>query len=100
MEKENFIFGIALSDDEIDENYKQKMKKEYDLKPTEIKELKMAHLFKLSDNVRFGQFDADIVLFSEEKETYYYTGVFEPIGKVENEEIIALVDENSECEMI
>ena len=60
----------------------------------------MAHLFRLSDNVRFIQFDADIVLFSEDKETYYHTGDFEPINKVDNKEIVALVDENSEVEII
>lgn len=98
--KKDFIFGITTNDDEIDENYKEKMKTEYDLSEEEIKELKYGHLFRLSDNVRFSAFDADIVLFSEEKETYFHTGDFEPINKVENKDIIALVDENCELEII
>lgn len=103
MENKNkWIFGIVLNDDEeVSENYSDYFRKENDLTVAEIKELKMAHLFRLSDNIRFtGGFDADIVAWSEEKETYYHTGDFEPIGQVENKHIIALVDENAECEMI
>lgn len=42
----------------------------------------MAHLFKLSDNVRFKQFDADIILFDKDEEYYYHAGEFEPIGQM------------------
>lgn len=99
--KKDFLFGIALTDNFETKDYADFLKKEYDLTTKEIKELKPAHLFRLSDNVRFWQFDADNVLFSEEKETYYHTGDFEPIeGIKNNEDIVALVDENCELEMI
>ena len=102
MRKEkDFIFGIALTDNFEVKDYADYLKKENDLTEKEIKELKPAHLFRLSDNIRFWQFDADNILFSEEKEIYYHTGDFEPINRIENnEEIVALVDENNELELI
>ena len=101
MEKSNFIFGIALTDMFETQDYIDFLKEEYDLTKEEIKELKPAYLFKLSDNVRFWMFDADKVLFSEDKETYYHTGDFEPIARIEdNKDIVALVDENFETEII
>lgn len=98
--RDSFFYGIVLSDNEMDDNYKKMLKKEYDLKANELKELKMGHLFRLSDNVRFYQFDADVVAFSENTETYYHTGDFEPIAQVENKDIVALVNENCECELV
>lgn len=97
MEKENYIFGITLTDDFKVKDYADFLKKEYDLSPQEIKELKPAYLFKLSNNIQFWCFDADIVLLSKKKETFYPTGNSVPISKIEdNKEIVALVDENSE----
>ncbi len=99
--KRDFIFGIALTDMFETKDYADFLKKEYDLTAKEIKELKSAHLFRLSDNVRFILFDADNVLFSEEKETYYHTGDFEPINQIkDNKDIVALVNENNELELI
>lgn len=101
MENKNkWIFGITLSNFDIDDCYKKMMKKEHNLTAKEIKELKTAYLFRLSDNIKFWQFDADIILVDTENETYYHTGDFEPIERVENKSIIALVDENCEMEMI
>jgi len=79
----NFIFGIALSDYDVEE----------------LKELKPAHLFKLSDFFQYTQFDADIVYWNEDKETFYSTGDFEPT-EIKKEDVVALSDENSNCEII
>jgi len=94
-----WIFGIALSGEEIDDCYLESISKEYDMPKKDVKKLKMAHLFRLSDNVRFRVFDADIVLF-DKAGAYYHTGDFEPIQGVVNDKIIAVVDENSEIEII
>ena len=101
MIKKEYIFGITLTDVFEVKDYKDFLKKEYDLTAKEMKELKPAHLFRLSDNIKFWCFDADKVLFSEEGEIYYHTEDFEPINKIENnKDIVALVDENNEVEMI
>lgn len=104
-DKNKWIFGIALSGNEdeegqIDGSYKEMMKKDYDLSNKDISKLKMAYLFRLSDNIRYYAFDADIVLYSDKSETYYHTGEFEPTGAKENKDIIALCDENGECENV
>lgn len=99
MENKNkWIFGIALDDSEIDDCYKQMMKKEHDLSDEDIVKLKMAHLFRLSDNVQFNVYDADIVLW--DGYNYYLTGDFEPMSGIENKDIVALSDEKGECENI
>jgi len=95
----NFIFGIALSDYDVEEIYLDKIQKEYHLSDEELKELKPAHLFKLSDFFQYTQFDADIVYWNEDKETFYSTGDFEPT-EIKKEDVVALSDENSNCEII
>lgn len=97
--EKQFIYGITLSDYEIDNYRKESIKKEYGLTDKQIKQLKMAHLFRLSNNIKFQQFDADIVLFNEDGETYYHTGDFEPIKRVDYDEVVALVDNNMEVEL-
>ena len=99
MNKRDLIFGIALSDDEIDDCYLKSVSEDNNISKRDVKKLKMAHLFLLSDNVRFSQFDADIVLF-DEKGIYYHTGDAEPINRVENKDIVALVDVNGEVELV
>ena len=99
MNKEGFLFGIVLSDDEIDDCYLKSVSKNNNMPKRDVKRLKMAHLFRLSDNVRFSQFDADIVLF-DKKGIYYHTGDFEPINRVENKDIVALVNENAKVELV
>ena len=96
MDKTNFLYGITLTNEEIDDCYIELMKKEHNLKPDEIKKLKMGYLFRLSDNIQYTMFDADVILFDEENENYYHTEDFNPINEVKNEDIKALVDENDD----
>jgi len=100
MENKNkWIFGIALFDGDV-EDYKEYMKKEYDLSDEQIAKLKMAHLFRLSDNVRYHTFDADIVLYDEDGETYYHTGDFEPINTVKVTDTVAVCSDEGECKNV
>ena len=103
--KNKWIFGIVLSGNEdengqIDGNYIEMMKKEHNLSDDDISKLKMAHLFRLSDNIRYYAYDADVILYDKEAETYYHTGDYEPIRAKENKNIVALCDENGECENV
>ena len=100
MNKENFIWAVSLNGSEMEDHHKEHIKTEYDLKDEDIKSLKVANLFRIVDNIKYWQFDSDIVLLDEESESYYHTGDSEVMNKVENKEIVALIDENSELEMV
>jgi hypothetical protein len=56
------------------------------------------HLFKIIDNVRYRQFDGDIVLFNED--SYYHTGNGQVMNQIENNKNYAIIDENSEMEIL
>jgi len=95
--KENiYPFAIALDGEELDSHHKEYLKREYNLKNKDIKELKHGYLFRLSDFIQYQLYDADDVAYSEDSESYYHLGEFRPTS-VDKEDVVALVDENSEC---
>lgn len=100
MNKQNFIYGVVLTGEDIGEHHEKYIKSEYDLKDEQIKELKMACLFRIIDNITYYQFDADTILLDEKNESYYHTGEAEILNQVNNSEIVAIIDENGELEMI
>lgn len=101
MDKTNFVFAITSEGEKLDSDQREYLRKEYDLDEKEMDELTHGHLFRLSDYFRYWLFDADEVAWSETCETFYHLGGSGPIrADFERESIVAVVDENGECEAV
>ena len=102
IRKQNLTLGICLADD--DNNIielKEIVKKENDLTDEDLKDYKVANIFKLVENIRYYVFECDTILISKDLETYHHTGQIDTMAPIENKDIIALIDsETGEIERV
>jgi len=100
METDNYVFAIATDDEKLDDEQRAYVKENYSFTDEALDELVLGSLFRMSDYFRYYLFDADEVAWSESAGDYYHLGSFGPIRRPEIAEVVAVVDENSECESI
>lgn len=99
QEKEYFPFGIAMceycDDEEIEELKKEVRENDEEIEEETLKRLKKAFIFRLDENIRYSLIEADIVMIDvNENECFvYYTGHSDLIHKVENKNIVALMND-------
>jgi hypothetical protein len=99
MNKKHHTIGITLTSSFSADDFTDYIKIEYENLDTS--KLKPAYLFNLDDNIRYYCFEADAVLLDEENETYYHLQTGDCIRSVENKEIVAFLDnETNEIELI